>query len=61
MLEYFGYVMLNAKYQLLHISVIIHDKIEGKRRPWNRKTTWLKNLRQWLNESKKLSLQKDSG
>ena len=44
-LEYFAHVMRNDKYKLLHI--IIQGKIEGKRSAGRRKTSWLKNLRQW--------------
>ena len=49
-LNYFGHVMLrNEKYHLLHI---IQGKIEGRRAPGRRRTSWLKNLRQWCGKSK---------
>ena len=44
-LEYFGHVMRNEKYRLLQL--IIQGKIEGRRGPGRRKTSWLKNLRDW--------------
>ena len=44
-LEYFAHVMRNSKYELLHI--VIQGKIEGKRGPGRRRTSWLRNLRQW--------------
>ena len=48
-LEYFAHVMRNPKYEMLH--VIIQGKIEGKRGPGRRKTSWLQNLRQWYGVS----------
>lgn len=45
-LEYFGHVMRNDKYHLLHL--VIQGKIDGNRGPGRRKISWLKNLRQWF-------------
>ena len=42
-------MMRNPKYEMLH--VIIQGKIEGKRGPGRRKTSWLQNLRQWYGVS----------
>lgn len=44
-LEYFGHVMRGAKYRLL--QNIMQGKIAGKRGSGRRKTSWLKNLRDW--------------
>lgn len=44
-LEYFGHVLRNEKYRLLQL--VMEGKIEGRRRPGRRKTSWLKNLRDW--------------
>ena len=38
---YFGHVMRNEKYHLLHVQ----GKIEGWRAPGRRWTSWMKNLR----------------
>lgn len=46
-LQYFGHVMRNEKYRFLQL--IMEGKIEGRRRPGRRKTSWLKNLREWFN------------
>ena len=48
-LLYFGHVMRNEKYRLLHL--IIQGRIEGRRAPGRRRTSWLKNLRQWFGKS----------
>lgn len=45
-LQYFAHVIRNEKYRLLQL--IMEGKIEGKRRPGRRKTSWLKNLREWF-------------
>ena len=45
-LEYFGHILRNEKYRLLQL--VIEGKIEGKRRPGRRKTSWLENLRDWF-------------
>jgi len=45
-LQYFGHIMRGDKYQFLQL--IIQGKIEGKRAPGRRRTSWLKNLRQWF-------------
>ena len=50
-LMYFGHVMRNEKYRLLHL--IIQGKIEGRRAQGRRRTSWLKNLRQWFGRSTK--------
>ena len=50
-LLYFAHVMRNEKYRLLHL--IIQGKIQGRRLPGRRRTSWLKNLRQWFNQSSK--------
>ena len=44
-LEYFGHVMKGGKYRLL--QNIIQGKIQGRRGPGRRRTSWLKNLREW--------------
>lgn len=44
-LEYFGHIMRGSKYRLL--QNIMQGKIAGKRSPGRRKTSWLKNLRDW--------------
>jgi len=48
-LQYFGHIMRGDKYQFLQL--IIQGKIEGKRAPGRRRTSWLKNLRQWFGRS----------
>ena len=48
-LEYFGHILRNEKYSLL--KLIIEGKIEGRRGPGRRRISWLKNLRQWYNET----------
>ena len=48
-IEYLGHIMRNEKYDLLQL--IIQGKIDGRRKPGRRKTSWLKNLRQWFNMS----------
>ena len=45
-LEYFGHVIRNKKYRLLQL--VMEGKIEGRRRPGRRKTSWLRNLRDWF-------------
>ncbi|CAF4751217.1 unnamed protein product [Pieris macdunnoughi] len=51
-LEYFGHVLRNCKkYELLQL--IIQGKVAGRRRPGRRRTSWLKNLRQWFGQSTK--------
>ena len=45
-LDYFGHVMRNEKYRLLQL--VMEGKIEGKRGQGRRKTSWLKNLRDWF-------------
>ncbi|XP_060520407.1 uncharacterized protein LOC132698368 [Cylas formicarius] len=44
-LEYFGHILRNTKYQILQL--IMQGKIDGRRGPGRRRTSWLKNLRQW--------------
>ena len=48
-LQYFGHVMRNEKYRFLQL--IMQGKIEGRRRQGHRKTSWMKNLRDWFGES----------
>jgi hypothetical protein len=49
-LSYFGHVMRHPEtYGLLHL--IIQGKIMGTRGPGRRRTSWLKNLRQWFRKS----------
>jgi len=48
-LMYFGHVMRNEKYRLLHL--IIQGRIEGRRTPGRRRTSWLANLRKWFRKS----------
>lgn len=46
-LAYFGHIMRHPeRYHLLH--VIVQGKISGKRGPGRRRTSWLKNLRDWF-------------
>ena len=45
-LDYFGHVIRNEKYRLLQL--VMEGKIEGKRKQGRRKTSWLKNLRDWF-------------
>lgn len=48
-LEYFGHVMRGKKYRLL--QNIMQGKIAGRRAPGRRKTSWMKNLRDWFDMS----------
>jgi len=48
-LMYFGHVMRNEKYRLLHL--IIQGRIEGRRTPGRRRTSWLANLKKWFRKS----------
>ena len=49
-LEYFGHIMRHhEKYELLHL--IMEGKINSRRGPGTRRTSWLKNLRQWYGKS----------
>lgn len=48
-LQYFGHVMRGERYRILQL--VTQGKIQGKRRPGRRKTSWLKNLREWFNTS----------
>ena len=48
-LEYFGHLMRGDKYRLL--QNIMQGKIAGRRTPGRRKTSWLKNLRDWYGVS----------
>ena len=48
-LEYLNHVMRNDKYELLRL--IIQGKITSNRGPGRRRTSWLKNLRQWFGKS----------
>ena len=41
-----GHVIRNEKYRLLQL--VMEGKIEGKRGQGRRKTSWLKNLRDWF-------------
>lgn len=43
---YFGHIYRNNKYNLL--KLIIEGKIEGKRGRGRRRTSWTKNIRDWL-------------
>ena len=47
-LSYFGHIMRNPKYQFLQL--VIQGKIAGHRGP-GRRTSWLKNLRQWFGKT----------
>ena len=42
-LQYFGHVLRKEKYRLLQL--VMEGKIQGRRRPRRRKTSWIKNLR----------------
>lgn len=46
-IQYLGHIMRNSKYQLL--QVIMQGKIQGRRSRGRRRTSWLKNLRDWCN------------
>ncbi|KAI5752582.1 hypothetical protein M8J77_018365 [Diaphorina citri] len=48
-LQYLGHIMRGTKYEILHL--IIRGKIVGKRSVGRRRTSWLKNLREWFNIS----------
>ena len=48
-LTYFGHVMRNEKYRLLH--VILQGRIVGRRVRGRRRTSWLKNLRDWYGQN----------
>lgn len=48
-LQYFAHVMRNEKYRILQL--VMQGKIVGKRRPGKRKTSWLKNLREWYGKN----------
>uniref|UniRef100_A0A2A4JBK9 Reverse transcriptase domain-containing protein n=1 Tax=Heliothis virescens TaxID=7102 RepID=A0A2A4JBK9_HELVI len=48
-LQYLGHIMRNDKYILLQL--IMQGKIQGRRTPGRRRTSWLKNLRTWFNLS----------
>ena len=48
-LSYFGHIMCNPKYQFLQL--VIQGKIAGHRGPGRRRTSWLKNLRQWFGKT----------
>lgn len=50
-LEYFGHVMRGQGYRLLQL--IIQGRIVGRRLPGRRRTSWLKNLREWYGKSTK--------
>lgn len=45
-LQYLGHIMRSDKYKLLQL--IIQGKIQGRRPPGRRRTSWLKNLRTWF-------------
>lgn len=49
-LEYFAHVIRHPeRYNVLHL--IMQGKIEGKRGPGRRRTSWLRNLRDWFQKS----------
>jgi hypothetical protein len=48
-LEYFGHIMRHDKYRILQL--VMQGKIEGKRGPGRRRTSWMKNLRDWFGQS----------
>ena len=45
-LYYFGHLMRNEKYRLFQL--VMEGKIEGKSGQGRRKSSWLKNLRDWF-------------
>lgn len=49
----FGHIMRSEKYPLLQL--IMQDNLDGKRGPGRRRTSWLKNLRQWQERHQKTS------
>lgn len=48
-LQYLGHIMRNRKYQLLQL--MLQGRIEGRRSVGRQRSTWLSNLREWLNLS----------
>lgn len=48
-LLYFGHVMRNEKYRLLHL--IMQGRIAGRRSAGRRRISWLANLRSWFRSS----------
>lgn len=44
-MSYFGHILRGKKYETLQL--IMQGKVVGKRGPGRRRTSWLKNLRQW--------------
>ena len=48
-LAYFGHIMRNEKYHILQL--IMQGKVKGRRGPGRRRTSWLKNLRQWTGKT----------
>ena len=44
-MSYFGHILRGDKYELMRL--VVQGKVEGKRGPGRRRTSWLKNLRQW--------------
>lgn len=48
-LSYFGHIMRNDKYNILQL--VMQGKINSKRGPGRRRTSWLRNLRQWTGKT----------
>lgn len=48
-LAYFGHIMRNEKYEILHLTM--QGKMDGKRGPGRRRISWLHNLRQWTGKT----------
>lgn len=48
-ITYYGHIIRSEKYHF--IQLIIQGKIESRRPPGRRRTSWLINLRQWFGKS----------
>lgn len=48
-MEYLGHIMRHDRYRILQL--IIQGKIQGKRSVGRRRTSWLRNLREWYGKS----------
>lgn len=46
-LQYLGHIMRNSKYGLLQL--LLQGKIQGRRRPGRKRTSWVQNLKDWYN------------
>ena len=48
-MKYLGHIIRNNKYRLLQL--ILQGKVDGRRGPERRRSSWLQNLRQWFGMS----------